>query len=362
MNPRRVAAIATKSLLQLRHDRRTMAFTVAMPLVMVVVFGYTFGGAVHDVRTLVVNADSGPVADLILRNMQGDTLALYERTDLEAARADVERGDAWAVIAFPANFSTDLLQGHGRIIVMLDGTSPVIVEGVLDTLQIAVEKTAKQVTNASLLDVHPDFVYGSKETRFIDFFAPGVMALAVLMVTTITSIVTVVRERADGMLERLFATPLQPSELVAGHAVSLAVLALAQTTVVLAAALLLFDVQVIGSLPLVFAVLLLFAIGNQGLGLMLSAGARNELQAVQMFPAILFPSLLLTGVFYPIESIPGVLQPLSYVWPLTYAIEALRAVMLRGWGLERILLDIAVLLLYDLLTLLGAAKLIGRQA
>jgi ABC-2 type transport system permease protein len=92
---------------------------------------------------------------------------------------------------------------------------------------------------------------------------------------------------------------------------ALGVLALLQSAVVLGAALLIFQVRVVGNLALAFGVLLLFAVGNQGLGMMLSAAARNELQAVQTIPLILFPSILLTGVFFPLESVPSGIRVFS---------------------------------------------------
>src|SRR3989337_3779961 len=164
------------------------------------------------------------------------------------------------------------------------------------------------------------------------------------------------------MLERLFATPLRPVELVLGLALALAVVAFLQSVVVLGAALLLFQVKVAGNLGLAFAILLRFRIGNQGLGIMLSAAAKNELQAIQFVPLILFPSLLLTGVFFPLEAIPSGLRPFSYVVPLTYASDALHSVMLRGWGVVEAGVDIVALLVYDALTLLGAAFFVRRQA
>jgi ABC-2 type transport system permease protein len=182
------------------------------------------------------------------------------------------------------------------------------------------------------------------------------------MVTTIFSVVIIVREKSGGMLERLFASPLRPMELVLGHALALSVIAVLQSTVVLGAALLLFQVEVVGSVVLVFAVLLLFAVGNQGLGMVASAAAKNELQAVQFIPLVLFPSLLLTGVFYPLEAIPGGLRPLSWFVPMTYANDAMHSVMLRGWGAGDIGLDLAVLTVYAVLTMLAAAFFIRRQA
>ena len=99
-----------------------------------------------------------------------------------------------------------------------------------------------------------------------------------------------------------------------------------------------------------------------GLGMMLSSAARNELQAVQTIPLILFPSILLTGVFFPLEAIPGGLRVFSYLVPLTYASDALRSVMLRGWGVGEIWVQIVVLFAYAFLALLGAAVFVRRQA
>jgi len=368
MSLRRVLAIARKALSQFRHDRRTLAFIVAMPLLMVVVFGYTFGGQVHNVRTLVVNEDAGymglRMADRFLENITGDTLVLVAWTGTASARAEVEAGRAWAVLSFPANFTQNLRTNVTATIgIALDGSSPTIVSAVLGTLRAAIEKTFTSGGRQDLA-LERDFVYGSEDTRFIDSFAPGVVALAVLMVTTIFSVIMVVREKSGGMLERLFATPLRSSELVMGLALALAVIAFFQSVVVLSAVLLLFQIKVVGSIPFAFGVLLLFGIGNQGLGIMLSSAAKNELQAIQFIPLILFPSLLLTGVFFPLEAIPSAFRPFSLIVPLTYASDALHSIMLRGWGVGQIpvAVDILVLLGYDALTMLGAAVFVRRQA
>ncbi len=362
MSVRRILAVSRKSLSQFRHDKRTLGFVVGMPLLMVLAFGYTFGGEVHDVRTFVVNDDAGPAAGRLLANLDRDTLQIVEAHDVDAAWEEVHAGRAWALVWFPATFTEDLLGGQAVVRVYLDGSSPPIVAAVLASLRAAAEEAFAGAGGAAPLSLSVDYVYGSPETRFIDSFAPGVIALAVLMVTTIFSVIVIVRERSGGLLERLFATPLRSVELVVGHALALSVIAVAQSTVVLGAALLLFQVQVVGSVPLAFAVLLLFAVGNQGLGMMASAAARNELQAVQFIPLVLFPSLLLTGVFYPIEAIPGGLRPLSWFVPMTYANNAMRSVMLRGWGLGSIGLDVAILLGYAALALTGAAVFIRRQA
>lgn len=362
MNGRRILAVTRKSLSQFRHDKRTLGFVIGMPLLLVLTFGYTFGGEVHDVRTMVVNQDAGPLADMILGGIGGDTLDLVETSDPEAARAEVRSGEAWAALLFPVNFTQGFMAGNATITVVLDGTSPPIVAAVLGTLRGAIEESFVGVVGSSPLALEREYVYGSEDTRFIDSFAPGVVALAILLASTVFSIIIVVREKTGGMLERLFSTPLRPVELVTGHVLALGVIAFLQSVVVLVTALLVFQVRVEGSIPLSFGVLLLFAVGNMGLGMMLSAAAKNELQAVQFVPIILFPSILITGVFYPLEAIPASFRDLSLAVPLTYANDALRSIMLRGWGVGDVLVDLLVLLVYAFLTLLGATFLVRRQA
>jgi len=225
MNPRRVVAIARKSMSQFRHDRRTIGFVVGMPLLMIIAFGYTFGGQVSHVRTLVVNEDAGPLAGFLLENITGDSLDLEPFADLGSARAQVEGADAWAILYFPASFTADLARRNASIVVLLDGTNPPIVAAVLGTVRAAVEKTFAGSGGGTALTLDQEFVYGNADTRFIDSFAPGIVGLAVLLVTTVFSVIIIVREKSGGMLERLFATPLRPGELVLGHALSLGVIA-----------------------------------------------------------------------------------------------------------------------------------------
>lgn len=362
MNVHRVLAVARKALSQFRHDKRTLGFVVGMPLLMILAFGYTFGGQVHDVRTLVVNQDIGPMGARLVENITGDTLSLASFADVAGARSEVQAGRAWAVLWLPENFTQQLLARSGVMHVILDGSSPPIVSAVLGTVRASAEKAFAGAGGAAALSLSQDYIYGSADTRFIDSFAPGVIALAVLMVSTIFSVILIVREKTGGMLERLFATPLAPLELVLGQAAALSLVAVAQSIVILATALVLFQIQVAGNVVLVFAVILLFAVGNQGLGMVASAAARNELQAIQFIPLVLFPSILLGGIFYPLEAIPGGLRLLSYAVPTTYAADAMRSVMLRGWGVGDVALDVAALGVYALVTLLAATVLIRRQA
>jgi ABC-2 type transport system permease protein len=388
MNLRRTLAFTKRALQQFRHDRRTLAFILIMPLLMIVIFGYTFGGEVKNIKVEVVNLDQGlaagaappqlaghTIAESIIANVNPDVLKITQSSDPAAARAKVGDSKAWAAIIFPANFTADLLkfasgQGATRPImeVYLEGSNPTITGAIVKAVNEAVLATVKQAAtalNISSIDlpvaIEQSYAYGGGDTQFIDYFAPGIISFAIMMVTVMITIILFVNERRTGTLQRLLASPAAEEEIVFGYALAFGLIGLMQSVVVLTAAVILFDVSIAGSVALALFVVFLIGIGHQGFGILLSTGAKNELQAIQFIPLIIFPSILLSGLFWPIESIPSVLQPLSYAIPLRYGIDAERAIMLRGWGIGEIWLDIAVLAFFAVLTLGGSILLLKKR-
>jgi ABC-2 type transport system permease protein len=358
----RVLAVARKSLGQLAHDRRTIAFVLVVPLVLILVFGYGFGGQPNHIATVVVNADRGAGGAAFLAALPSGVLDLTAVSSNSSAWSDVNAGSAWAAIVIGPNFTEAAKTGTVSLTLYLDGTSPTIASAVMAAVETALEKAF--VGNASGAPVHlvSDYVYGSSSTPFITTIAPGIMALAILFITTVLSIIVLVRERSAGLLERLFASPLRPAEFVAGHALSLTVIALAQVAVLFVSALVIFHATFTGNLLFAYGVLLLFGVGNLGLGMLLSAAARSEFQAIQFIPLLLIPQILFAGALFPIQAIPLAFRPVSYILPLTYAARALQDILLRGWGVAGVAVDLLALALYAALALGGAILLVRRQA
>ena len=389
MRLRRTLAFSRRALLQFRHDRRTFAFVLLMPLLMILIFGYTFGGDVKGIAIEVVNQDTGLpsgsshllpsglfLAQNITQKFDENVLSVHKNTNNEAARRIVHEGKAWAAILFPANFTQNFLSSlmapdtipSPKIEIYLDGSNPTIVATVIREVTLSVQAALKEISvslNITKTDmpiaIEPVYAYGGGETRFIDYFAPGVVSFAIMMVTTMITIILFVNERRNGTLQRLLVSPASEGEIVVGYALAFAVIGVIQSFVVLVAAILFFDITIVGNIFLALVVILLLAFGHQGLGILLSAGAKNELQAIQFIPLILFPSILLAGLFWPIESIPSYLQSLSYVIPLRYGIDAERSIMLRGWGIGEIWVDILVLILFAIITLSASVLLLKRK-
>jgi ABC-2 type transport system permease protein len=379
------AAIAKNILRQIGHDRRTVGMIVMMPLIFIFLFGYTFAGEPQNIRTIVVNQDAGVImyqpnssdqfilylSEEILSNIDDKKLSLEYKDDLEDALEEVEDGKAWAVIHFPRNFTLSLQLSilgavndslpESMMTLHLDGSNTQvassIVAEVMDAIFETVEEHNPDLALSSFSTI--DYVYG-ENVRFIDFFAPGIIGLITTMITIILTIVSFVRERTNGTLDRLFVSPASPTDIVMGYTMTFSLIALFQSVELVAVASLLFNIAFEGSILFALALIVLYAIGILGLGILLSTLAKNEFQAIQFVPLIFTPSILLAGILWPIESMPEFIRPISALIPLTYLADALRSVMIRGWGPAEVWVQMTFLIFFALLTI-GASILLMKM-
>ena len=375
MNISRSFAVTKRVLRDLEHDRRTLALIFVAPIFIMCIFGVAFAGEVKDVRVIVVNNDkgmaSGSLSDKIITNFNKDVLNVEYSSNESDARAQVQNGKGYAVIVFPAQFTqsvnaralgkTSISQENVTIRVLADKSNVNVANAIIASVNGALAKTMQDLGRKQLFSLSTtEAIYGAN-VQFIDFFVPGIISVAVWMLTTLLTLISFVGERSSGTLFRLLATPLHESELVSGYATAFGALGTMQSAVLLVVGVLLFHITIIGNIFIAFAVIALLAIVSQALGILLSSLARREAQAVQFLPLIVLPAFLLSGIFWPIESIPAWLRPVSYIFPPTYAVEAMRAVILRGWGLDKILPDIVALLIFALVFLVSATIFLRRR-
>jgi ABC-2 type transport system permease protein len=209
-------------------------------------------------------------------------------------------------------------------------------------------------------------VYGSPDADQLDVFGPVLIGFFAYFLVYILTGISFLRERQGGTLERLLATPVTRAEIVLGYGLGFGFFATVQVAILTTWALMhvdvpAFDLPVIGHVAgvslglgianagnpvIAFLIAVVLALGAVNLGIFLSTFARTELQIVQFIPVVIVPQALLSGIFWPVERLPGLLQPIARALPLTYAVEGLRGVMIKGLGLDSptIQLDLAVLL------------------
>lgn len=361
MKASRVLAITRKTLSSLRHDPRTVGLILLAPIMAMLIFGFAFGNETQHVPTVIVNHDQGPLAQAIVDKLDRAKLSVSFATDDQAARQSVLDGGEVGAIIFPANF-TPMGAGGGHAEVFLDTTQSQLSATIAMALADAAQQVAKDRGVSAPVGFDPVYAYpAAKDARVIDSFVPGIMAFAVTLFTTLLTLLAFVGERANGTLDRLRVTPITEAEIVLGYELAFGVIAAVQATLLLATAILLYHILVVGPILVAALLVILCAIDAQAIGILISAAAQREGQAVQMIPFIILPVFLLSGIFVPVESLPAWLRPFSYVLPPTWAIQGLRDVMLRGWGLEHVWVHVAVLLGFGLLAT-GLAILGLRRA
>jgi ABC-2 type transport system permease protein len=374
-----ITAIARKQFLTLKHDHRTLALMLVAPVMAMLIFGFAFGNPPKHVPVIVVNQDQGTTAAKLVDKLDHDTLELSQSSDADWARQQVRDGKAVGALVFDPTFTADsspsatvkVVAGKpvvtpqppkgARAQVYLDTTNQQLAAVVMPSIASATLKLASDQGAKSPISFDQDYAFAeAKDARYIDYFVPGIMAFAVTLFTTLLTLLAFVGERTSGTLNRLRVSPATEGEVVLGYELAFGLIAAVQGFLVLGVAIWVYHILVVGPLWIAALFVVLTAIAAQAIGILVSAAAQRESQAVQFIPFIIFPVFLLSGIFVPLASLPDWLRPLAYLLPPTWSIEGLRDVMLRGWGLDHVWVNLAVLagftVVFTFLAILGLKR------
>ncbi len=364
MSIRRTLSITRRIFRGLRHDWRALFMMFLTPIIGVTVFGVAFSGDVSHVQVAVVNQDEGyqrppatvPVslADAIIANCDTDVIRIAYVATEEEGLDRVKSGKAYGLIVFPRNFTSEVyakgldptLPINPKIRVALDKSNVTVANTITKAVSDGMLKASESMGIESPLVIDADNAVYAEGASFRDFFLPGNIGFIMFMLTFILTLLAFVSERTSGSLQRLRVTPLTESELVMGYALAFSIIAIIQTAIVLVTITLIFNIMMAGSVWLAFAVIAVLSIMSLSLGILCSSLARAEAQAIQFLPLVAMPCFLLSGIFWPIEAIPVYLRPFSYAVPPTYAVNAMRSVMLRGWGLEHVWVELVAMVAF----------------
>lgn len=348
MSLRRVGAVARRIILQFRRDHRSLGLLFVAPMVVLVLVGALWGGSTTTSKVRIVAA--GEVDPQLYEALRGTDIELTA-LDRDAAVEALKAGRSDAMIEFADNKAT----------ITVEGSDPTRTGAIVGQVEAALTHLILDVPLTSFVQI--DYLYGGPNYTLLDYLAPVLIAVFAFFFIFLLSTVSFLRERTSGTLERLLATPLTRGELVLGYLGGFALFALLQALVILAFTVFVLKVQYRGNLATIFLVEAILVVGAVSLGLAISAFARNELQAVQFVPLVLVPQIFLSGLLVPVDQLNDVLRALSTIMPLTYANEALRSVMVKGYALTDplILRDVGILAGFALLMAVAAVTSIRRE-
>ncbi|HET6380245.1 MAG TPA: ABC transporter permease [candidate division Zixibacteria bacterium] len=372
MSARRTFALTRRLLAQFRHDHRTIALLLVAPIVVLGIFALLFRTDGEPTPIAVLNQDAGPLGPAVVAQLKGSELVAIQAAgdDRDALEEALDAGEIAAYVVLPQDFSTRALTARAIAPeVRLRGTDPAASGTVQAALARAMVAAASDLVppdaGVSVPRVEPEttYLFGGEELDTLDQLGGPFIGLVVFFLVYVVTSVSFLRERSLGTLERLMASPLRRAEIVVGYMLGFTAVALVQAAEVLLFGTLVLDLHNQGNLLLIFGIELLLALSAINLGIFLSTFARTEFQVVQFIPLVVVPQILLSGVLVPVASEPGWLQVISNLMPLTYAVDALRSVMLEGRGLEhaRLLIDLGVLAGFCALVVAAAATTLRRE-
>ncbi|MBI2983264.1 MAG: ABC transporter permease [Chloroflexi bacterium] len=356
MNGRRVAAVARRVASQFRRDHRTIGLLLGAPILVLALVGALWGSGAEQVTRVVVATSPpvpAPVVDALRR-----VEPLQVSTDTpEGAMQQLRDGKADAVVAVRVGVV------RTEFVVTLEGSDPLRTGSVLGAIQKGILAATGGAPAGGSSPLQVEYLYGGPDRTLLDHLAPLFIAFFAFFFTFLLSAVSFLRERTTGTLERLLATPLRRAELVIGYLLGFGLFALIQAAVIIGFTIWGLRVQYQGSLATVFVIEAMVVVVAVSIGLFVSAFARTELQAIQFIPLVVLPQAFLSGFLVPVDQLSDVLRPFAVIMPLTYAMEALRAVMIKGFSIADPLIvrDLLVLAGFGLLTSAGAIASIRRE-
>jgi ABC-2 type transport system permease protein len=354
-----------KELHHILRDRQTLAILLLMPLVQVLLFGYALRTDIRDLRVAVVD----PTPDVVTLRLRSrlaatDRFRLVKVSSTTNVLPDLfERRSADVAVVLPTSFAESLTRGDtAQVLLITDASDPntgttmqVYVRTVLADFEseLGGARGAADVVRigvASRMRFNPTL-------ESANLFVPGLIALVLTLVSALMTAISLSREKELGTLEVLLVSPLRPWQIIVGKVVPYLVLGFAIACLVLAAARLVFAVPMRGSVTLLLSESVLFTIVSLSLGVLVAA--RTSSQRAAMLGALvgtMMPTALLSGMIFPITSMPGWLQPVTRIVPARWFIVIARGIMLKGIGLEYLWRETAILATMALVLLVAATR------
>ena len=362
MESKKIWWMIKKDLLTLWRHKVQFVSLILFPILMIALCGWGMGGTVENTPVVIVKQTSGYITDQAINAIKEDkTFEVKDiLSDPDEAKKMVDKGEVKSAIILSSDFEKD---GSRNAILYIDSSDQMTTQMVVPTTQrifaslseqIEINKIASANRNTNQLTsmkqaikLQINKIYG--EIEYIDFLLPGVLAMTMFMSSMLGLGDSIAGERERGELARLFMTPTSISSVLTGKIISQVVKEMIRAIILILSAMLIFNVVLNGSLALLILVMLMSVLCFVGFAMMISATAKTQEDYIQIVMPLAIPMMFICGVFFPKETMPWLLQKISYILPLTYAEDAFRAVMLQGAGLSSIAMDLVVLLMFTAL-------------
>lgn len=352
----RLFYLIKKEFIQIRRDKRLLPLLIVMPLVQLVLFGYVFSTDVRNISTVIVDQAATAESREIASKLESAGYFVVEgyAGGRDEAQQMLENGRARVAVIIPETYSRALARGDTAVIeVIVDGSDPntggtavSYVSRIIQAMNLKIKiKQTGGMSQPLPIDARIRALY-NPELKSVNFMIPGLIAMLLMLVTTLLSSASIVREKERGTMEHLMVMPVRRWQLILGKLLPFVVFGFFDILLITVVGTLWFKVPFRGNLILLYALATIFIFTTLGLGLFVSTTARTQQQAMMTAYFIALPTMILSGLIFPIENMPPAIQALTYLFPLRYFLVIVRSIFLKGSGLAELWPQVVMLVGY----------------
>jgi ABC-2 type transport system permease protein len=341
-----------KELIQIRRDRRLFGILLIAPVIQLVILGFAATTDVKEVNVAVRDYDHTSQSREYVRALSSSGyLKTMPLTGLPGNDDDqLVSGKAGLILTIPAGFGQKLVSRQpASVQVLVDGSdSNFAVQG-LSYLQRATQLHTEgliRIVQSDLIRLRglklpaitaQTRIWYNPDLKSSHYMLPAIMGMLLLVATMIVTSMALVKEREQGTMEQLIITPISPMQIIAGKLIPFVLIGFGEVTLVLAAVVFVFGVPLRGSLLLLYVLSGLFLFSTLGMGLLVSTLVRTQQQAMMVAGfGVMLPFALLSGFIFPIDNMPDVIRPVTYLIPFRYYLTIVRGIFLKGTGLHEL--------------------------
>jgi ABC-2 type transport system permease protein len=367
---RRLKTVTKKELLHIVRDVRSLILALALPLVMLLLFGYALTLDVDRIPTYIYDQDRTPESRELIDQFRGSTYfqILGTVNNYKTVERAINKSAILLSVVVPRDYARHLLAGQeADVQLLLDGSDSNTASIALGYAQTVVQVYAAQLRSDAQvrkggqplrLPVDPRIrVWYNSDLKSKNFIVPGLIAVTMMIIASMLSSLTIAREWENGTMEQLLSTPVRPRELVLGKLLAYFVLGIVDMLICVIVGVFIFQVPFRGSVWFLFFTSCLFLFGALSWGIFISATARTQLLAFQMGMLSSFlPGYLLSGFIYSIQNMPKVIQAISVIVPARYFVIILNGIFLKGVGIRLLWGEVSMLAVYAGLVFVLASR------
>ncbi len=373
---KRIMAIIKKEFLHLRRDPWSLTLMIALPIFLLIVFGYAASFEIKNIPLAVLDNNKTLASrDIVERFTQSGYFHLEESLVSEDQFKDqLDSGKAKVIINIPSDFSKNIALGRTAVVqVLIDGSDPTwassaigyvgqIIQNYHQAKIMAVfQKMGISANNGTPINLISRVWY-NETLSSMNFFVPGLIAVILMSISATLTSFTIVSEKEQGTMESLIVSPVRKNELMLGKIMPYVIIAFVDVIVVTLLAIFMFHVPFKGSFLLLIFSSIIFLVGALSIGILISSNAKTSTEAEQLaFLATMLPAILLSGFVFPIANMPWILQVISLFIPARYYIEILRGIFLKGVGIESFWQAFSLMTILSLIILAASIRSFNKR-